>query len=87
MVADLHESQWPRSLRNFVLGRIIGRVVAHEIGHWLLQTRDHSSSGLMRAVQQTRELADPARVNYTLTPAEIGRLREIVAREINDHLH
>ena len=31
-------------------GRLLGRVVAHELGHVLLQTRTHTPSGLMRRV-------------------------------------
>jgi hypothetical protein len=31
-------------------GRLLGRVVAHELGHVLLRTRMHTSSGLMRRV-------------------------------------
>ena len=79
-VGDLHEPQWPPAMRHLVVGRIVGRVVAHEIGHWLLQRREHSPSGLMRAIQPTADLAEPARVKFTLLPADINRLREVVAR-------
>jgi hypothetical protein len=74
-VGGKRESQWPSAVRDRVLSRIIGRVVAHEIGHWLLRSRDHSTSGLMRAYQTTDELANPARAGFTLPAADFARLR------------
>jgi hypothetical protein len=38
----------PQIARDRVIGRALGRVVAHEIGHWLFG-RDHANDGLMRA--------------------------------------
>lgn len=38
----------PAVVRDRVLGRAVGRVAAHEIGHWLFG-RGHAPSGLMRA--------------------------------------
>jgi hypothetical protein len=63
---DVPASQWPRVIRDGVVGRAIGRVLAHEIGHVLLRTTDHTARGLMRAVQYPDELIDPARSRYTL---------------------
>ena len=40
------------------LGVILGRAVAHEIGHYLLRTNTHAGSGLMRATIDVREFAD-----------------------------
>jgi hypothetical protein len=57
---------------------MIGRVLAHEIGHWLLRTRSHSSGGLMRAVHTTNELADFGRAGFVLVPADVVRLREVL---------
>lgn len=57
---------WPRMIREQVVGRAIGRVIAHEIGHVLLRTKDHAPHGLMRAIQRTDELVDPARNRYRL---------------------
>jgi len=55
---------------------MIGRVLAHEIGHWLLGTRTHSARGLMRALQSTSDLADLGRAGFVLVPTDIVRLRE-----------
>jgi hypothetical protein len=37
-------------------GRLLGRVIAHEIGHLLLRTTSHSRTGLMREVWTDEEL-------------------------------
>jgi hypothetical protein len=58
--------EWPRAIREQVVGRAIGRVIAHEIGHVLLRTTGHAPHGLMRAVQRADELVDPARTRYRL---------------------
>jgi len=42
----------------YKLGVVLGRAVAHEIGHYLLQSNTHSSYGLMRATIDAREFAD-----------------------------
>jgi hypothetical protein len=59
-------SEWPRLIRQQVVGRAMGRVIAHEIGHVLLRTTGHAPHGLMRAVQRADELVDPARKRYRL---------------------
>jgi hypothetical protein len=58
--------EWPRVIREQAMGRAIGRVIAHEIGHVLLRTTGHAPHGLMRAVQPADELIDPARNRYRL---------------------
>jgi hypothetical protein len=47
------------ALREHRLGLVLGRAVAHEIGHYLLQTNAHADSGLMRARIGAAEFADP----------------------------
>jgi len=48
----------PRSVHDGQLGLVLGRVVAHEIGHYLLGTASHSRRGLMRARFETPDLFD-----------------------------
>lgn len=61
-----NEQHWPRALRDKVIGRALGRVIAHEIGHFVLRSRDHASSGLMRRVQGADELIAPDRSHFAL---------------------
>jgi hypothetical protein len=43
---------------DYGLGLVLGRAVAHEIGHYLLATATHSRRGLMRAAFNSWEFAD-----------------------------
>ncbi len=52
--------------REYQLGVVLGRAVAHEIGHYLLNTATHADRGLMRATIQAREFADASATTFTL---------------------
>jgi len=58
------------------LGRALGRVLAHEIGHGLLGAESHQRRGLMRATIAATDLVACRRRGYTLSDLEIARLRE-----------
>jgi hypothetical protein len=45
-------------MHQYKLGIVLGRAVAHEIGHYLLESNSHASYGLMRASIDAREFAD-----------------------------
>jgi hypothetical protein len=57
------------ALREYRLGLVLGRAVAHEIGHFLLQTNAHAESGLMRANIGAQEFADPRGGSFQLDDA------------------
>ena len=67
--------QWPRRLREQIVGRALGRILAHEIGHYVLSNRQHTQSGLMRSTQRSDELGAPSRAGFRLSAAEAARLR------------
>ena len=54
-----------------LLGRGLGRVVAHEIGHWLMG-RDHAHEGLMRPTFGVRDLVE-SNVPLMLRPWTLAR--------------
>jgi hypothetical protein len=56
------------------VGRALGRVLAHEIGHVLLALPAHQPGGLMRASYIADDLAARRRDSFTLSPVEIRRL-------------
>jgi hypothetical protein len=53
------------------LGVVLGRAVAHEIGHYLLRTGTHANQGLMRARIDAEEFADVRSRSFRLdNPAQ-----------------
>lgn len=72
---------WPPAYRDALLARVLGRALAHEVGHYLLQTRHHSASGLMRAVQPIRSLMEGSGPPLALTADEAAVVREWLCEE------
>jgi hypothetical protein len=62
-------------LRRQALGRIIGRAVAHEIGHFLLAAPVHASSGLMRATLDPEHMVNPGNGHFRLQDGDVRALR------------
>ena len=66
----------PAALADMILGRALGRALAHEIGHYLLGTAEHSARGLMRAEIVPQELLEePIQSLYGLSSRERGLLK------------
>lgn len=57
-------------------GVLLGRVIAHELGHLLLGTSDHSARGLMRANWSDREIESGLGSDWLLTPKDAARMRQ-----------
>jgi hypothetical protein len=64
---------WADMRRDVALGTVLGRTIAHEIGHFLLGPA-HSKSGLMRASFRAAEIADPRSGAFNLTRVDLARL-------------
>ena len=60
-------------------GQLLGKVIAHEIGHLLLGTNDHSAAGLMRARWKDEEVGRDRPTDWLLSRAEARHLRLAVA--------
>lgn len=54
---------------------LLGRAMAHEIGHLLLGTGDHPREGLMRARWSQQELRGFRPSNWLFSPAEAAQMR------------
>ena len=71
-VADVRFSAWPIAARERFLSRALGRVIAHEIGHYLLGPRH--SSGLMRRAFSAADLVDRSSARFRLSALDVQRL-------------
>lgn len=60
--------------RDFRGGILLGRVVAHELGHVLLTTLSHSQTGLMRPVFGLKDVLSADDDTTNLSPRETDRL-------------
>ena len=69
--------QWPISYRELMLGRVLGRALAHELGHFLLRSPRHSSDGLMRGLQMIGELMAENPPHLFLTADDLRTLTAI----------
>jgi hypothetical protein len=54
---------------------LLGRAMAHELGHMLLGTSRHADTGLMRALWSQRELRDNNASDWQFSPAEAAAMR------------
>jgi hypothetical protein len=73
-VLGVEECRWPDGLRDLIIGRVVGRVLAHEIGHYVLQSPRHTASGLMRPMHTANTLVEPSRSGFELSASDISRL-------------
>lgn len=63
--------------RDRFMGRIAGRALAHEIGHYLLRTPRHAPEGLMLGVHRALELAGVDRTAFALSDGDLNRFRAV----------
>ena len=69
--------EMPTTQREWLLGRAMGRALAHELGHYLLASKAHTAKGLMRASRTASEFFALERGAFAIDPAQ---RRAIVAR-------
>src|SRR5262249_20909670 len=75
-------SEWAPDLRETILGRVLGRAVAHEIRHFLLRSREHSDIGLMRACPPVSDFIHPNRQPFVLSVGDEKRLAWMMAASL-----
>jgi hypothetical protein len=61
----------PRAERETMLARALGRALAHELGHYLLDTSRHSPAGLLRQTMAAREMQQPNPAHLRLSRKEL----------------
>jgi hypothetical protein len=55
---------------------VLGRTIAHELGHLLLATNTHSASGLMRELWSPEELQASRAADWLLRPVDVAAIRQ-----------
>ena len=70
LVEALSPGTRPAALTEFLIAKLIGRSLAHELGHVLLNSRSHEESGLMRARYRARDVLSVPTSAHTLNALE-----------------
>jgi hypothetical protein len=68
----------PASYKELLMARALGRALAHELGHYLMASKDHAPSGLMKGRRFVDEFFSPARSGFQLDDGE----RRLAARAL-----
>ena len=76
-------AEMPSAQREMLLGRAMGRALAHELGHYLLASKAHTKKGLMRASRTASEFFSMERWAFTIDPT---LRRAMVARQLGESL-
>jgi hypothetical protein len=66
--------------RFLLVGRTLGRALAHEIGHYLLKSKAHTTNGLMKGRRTVQEFIDAGRHGFEIDTAQ----REAIVRRIRE---
>ena len=66
------------SVHERLIGRALGRAFSHELGHYILKSKGHTSQGLMRATWPSEQLLSTDRSGFELSPEQ----REIATRHL-----
>jgi hypothetical protein len=68
-----------------LLGRMLGRALAHELGHYLLRSPTHTRFGLMRGDRTVPEFLAPGRAGFEVDAVQHSvaatRIRIMTATE------
>lgn len=76
---DMPVKRLPRELRDRLIAQAIGRVAAHELGHYLLQRAGHHDRGLMRRRYVAAELVGDWLDPFKIPNAELLLVRQEIA--------
>jgi hypothetical protein len=76
--ALLRASRWnglPKTVQRTFLVRAMTRAIAHELGHYLLVSREHVAHGLMRGQLTADDIMQPRKSSYRLDRAQVQQLQ------------
>lgn len=61
-----------------LVSRALGRALAHELGHYLLASKTHTTAGLMKASRSASDFLGPQRDAFAIDPA----LKSVVSAQL-----
>ena len=62
------------------VGLLLGRAIAHEVGHLILRTNGHAAAGLMRATWTAHELARNTHEDWVFASSDRHQIRGVLQR-------
>ena len=74
LVDSLSPGTRPEAFTDRLVAKLVGRSLAHELGHVLLNSQDHTRSGLMRARYRAIDVLRDAPSAYTLNHEQRERM-------------
>jgi hypothetical protein len=77
-LALMKASRWsgfPKIVQRTFVVHAMSRAIAHELGHYLLASREHAGRGLMRGQLTADEIMQPRPSSYRLDRAQVESLR------------
>jgi hypothetical protein len=64
------------ALAGIMVTRVLGRAIAHELAHVLLNTRAHALHGLLRATFTVNDFVFPGQDGFKLDTEQLARARQ-----------
>ena len=68
---------------DLLLGRALGRALAHELGHYLLAAKEHTAKGLLKGARTAQEFFSPDRSPFALNAVERRQIAARLRKELN----
>jgi hypothetical protein len=79
LIDGLSPGTRPKGLTALLQARLLGRSLAHELGHVLLDSMAHAPAGLMRTNYRATDVLRARTTSYTLNASERARLFTVLA--------
>jgi hypothetical protein len=77
----------PVKFKERLIARALGRALAHELGHYLTGSREHTVSGLMKGRRLADEFFSPACVGFDVNRDERRLAAQTLALATANHCH
>ena len=81
MIVALGPGTRPGGMTDLLVAKLLGRSLAHELGHILLNTTKHDTTGLMRSRYYAQDVLRESPIAYTIDAEQRARL---IANTPND---